>query len=163
LQDFRKPIVIDADGLNLLARNRDLLSLLPKNSVLTPHIGEFTRLVGKAKNHLDRLDLANKFAMDNELILVLKGANTVVSLPDGRQVVNSSGNKYMATGGSGDVLTGMITSYLGMGYSPENAALCGVYHHGLAGEIASKTKRRSMIASDIIEAIPATYLQLNIS
>ena len=69
----------------------------------------------------------------------------------------------MATGGSGDVLTGMITSYLGMGYTPENATLCGVYHHGLAGEIASRTKRRSMVASDIIEAIPATYLHLNIS
>ncbi len=163
LQDFKKPIVIDADALNLLARNPDLLPFIPKNSVLTPHIGEFTRLVGKANNHLDRLELAKRFAIDNELILVLKGANTVISLPDGRQVVNSSGNKYMATGGSGDVLTGMITSYLGMGYSPDNAALCGVYHHGLAGEIASKTKRRSMIASDIIEAIPATYLQLNIS
>ena len=69
----------------------------------------------------------------------------------------------MATGGSGDVLTGMITAYLGMGYSPENAAICGVFHHGLAGELASKSKRRSMIASDIIEAIPETYIHLNIS
>ncbi|PZX56548.1 NAD(P)H-hydrate dehydratase [Algoriphagus chordae] len=163
LNDFKKPIVIDADGLNLLARNPDLLPLVPKNSVLTPHIGEFTRLVGKAINHLERLKLAKKFALDNELILVLKGANTVVSMPDGRQVVNSTGNKYMATGGSGDVLTGMITSYLGMGYAAENAALCGVFHHGLAGEIASKSKRRSMIASDIIEAISETYIQLDIS
>ena len=163
LQDFSKPIVIDADGLNLLARYRDLVSLLPKNSILTPHIGEFTRLVGAANNHLQRLEMAKVFAVENQLILVLKGANTVVSFPDGRQVVNSSGTKYMATGGSGDVLTGMITSYLGMGYTPENAVLCGVYHHGLAGEIASQTKRRSMVASDIIEAIPATYLHLNIS
>lgn len=163
LQDFKKPIVIDADGLNLLARNRDLMSLLPKNSILTPHIGEFTRLVGTAKNHLERLQKAIAFAVENELILVLKGANTVVSFSDGRQVVNSSGTKYMATGGSGDVLTGMITSYLGMGYTPENAVLCGVYHHGLAGEIASRTKRRSMVASDIVESIPATYLHLNIS
>lgn len=163
LQDFKKPIVVDADGLNLLARNPDLLPLIPKNSVLTPHIGEFTRLVGEANNHLERLELGKRFAMDNELILVLKGANTVISLPDGRQVVNSSGNKYMATGGSGDVLTGMITSYLGMGYIPENAALCGVFHHGMAGEIASKPKRRSMIASDIIAAIPETYLHLGIS
>ena len=162
LQDFRKPIVVDADGLNILSKNPDLLDLVPKNSILTPHIGEFTRLVGPAKNHLERLEIAKKFAVDNELILVLKGANTVISLPDGRQVVNSSGTKYMATGGSGDVLTGMITSFLGMGYSPENAALCGVYHHGLAGEIASKSKRRSMIASDIIAAIPASYIQLDI-
>ena len=163
LQDFKKPIVVDADGLNILARNPDLLSLLPKNSILTPHIGEFSRLTGLAKDHLDRLEKGKRFAIDNELILVLKGANTVISLPDGRQLVNSSGTKYMATGGSGDVLTGMITSFLGMGYSPENAAVCGVFHHGLAGEIASKTKKRSMIASDIIEAISATYLQLNIS
>lgn len=163
LQDFKKPIVIDADGLNLLARNRDLLTLLPKNSILTPHIGEFTRLAGLAKNHLDRLKMAKELAVEHGLILVLKGANTVVCLPDGRQIVNSSGNKYMATGGSGDVLTGMIASYLGMGYTPENAALCGVYHHGLAGEIASKSKRRSMVASDIIAAIPETYIQLNIS
>lgn len=163
LQDFQKPIVIDADGLNLLARNPDLIPLVPKNSILTPHVGEFSRLAGKASNHLERLELAKSFAVENELILVLKGANTVISLPDGRQVVNSSGNKYMATGGSGDVLTGMITSYLGMGYTPENAALCGVFHHGLAGEIASISKRRSMIASDIIAAIPETYIQLKIS
>ncbi|WP_339879758.1 NAD(P)H-hydrate dehydratase [uncultured Algoriphagus sp.] len=163
LNDFKKPIVIDADGLNLLARNPDLLPLVPKNSILTPHIGEFTRLAGKASNHLERLEQAKKFSVDNALILLLKGANTVVSLPDGRQIVNSSGNKYMATGGSGDVLTGMITSYLGMGYTPENAALCGVFHHGLAGEIASESKRRSMIASDIISAIPATYIKLDIS
>ncbi|MEB2783812.1 NAD(P)H-hydrate dehydratase [Algoriphagus persicinus] len=163
LQDFKKPIVVDADGLNLLARNPDLIPLLPKNSILTPHIGEFSRLVGLAKDHLERLEMAKEFAFDKDLILVLKGANTVISLPDGRQVVNSSGTKYMATGGSGDVLTGMITSYLGMGYSPEAAVLCGVYHHGLAGEIASKSKRRSMIASDIIAAIPKTYLHLDIS
>ncbi|MCE7056526.1 NAD(P)H-hydrate dehydratase [Algoriphagus sp. AGSA1] len=163
LQDYRNPIVVDADALNILAKNRDLIPLVPKNSVLTPHIGEFSRLVGSSPNHLDRLDKARKFAVENELIVVLKGANTVISLPHGKQVVNSSGTKYMATGGSGDVLTGMITAYLGMGYSPENAALCGVYHHGLAGEIASQSKRRSLIASDIIEAIPETYIRLSIS
>lgn len=163
LHDFKKPIVIDADGLNLLAINPDLLPSVPKNSILTPHLGEFTRLVGPTLNHLERLEMAKRFAIDNELILVLKGANTVVSLPDGKQVVNSSGTKYLATGGAGDVLTGMITSYLGMGYTPENAALCGVFHHGLAGEIASKSKRRSLIASDIIDAIPETYIHLNIS
>ncbi|MFC5625906.1 NAD(P)H-hydrate dehydratase [Algoriphagus winogradskyi] len=163
LHDYNKPIVIDADALNLLAKNSDLVALVPKNSILTPHIGEFTRLVGTAQNHLERIVKAKEFAIKNELIVVLKGANTVISMPDGRQIVNSSGNKYMATGGAGDVLTGMITSYLGMGYPPENAVLCGVYHHGLAGELASRKKRRSMIASDIIEAIPDTYLQLNIS
>ena len=163
LSDFTKPMVIDADGINLLAKNKDLISQVPQNSILTPHIGEFERLVGNCEGHLERLGKAKEFAMENKLILVLKGANTVVSLPDGRQIFNSSGTQYMATGGSGDVLTGMITSYLGMGYDPVNAALCGVYHHGLAGEIASKSKFRGTVASDIIEAIPETYSQLRIT
>lgn len=162
LQDFKKPVVIDADGLNLIARHKDLLDVIPPNSILTPHLGEFARLVGDSKDHLERLAKAKEFAQSNNVILVLKGANTCISMPDGRQVFNSSGTHYMATGGSGDVLTGMITSYLGQGYSPENAALCGVFHHGLAGEIASRTKRRSLIASDIIDAIPATYFELGI-
>jgi len=162
LHDFKKPLVIDADGLNLLAKNKELLSLIPKKSILTPHIGEFTRLVGDCDNHLERLEKAKKFAIDNGVILILKGANSAVCFPDGRQIFNSSGTQFMATGGSGDVLTGMLTSFLGMGYSPEHAALCGVYHHGLAGEIAAQKKRRGVIASDIIDAIPETYIQLNI-
>jgi len=163
LEEFKSPLVIDADGLNILARSKELLELVPKNSILTPHIGEFSRLVGPAKNHLERLEMAKEFSVANELILVLKGANTVISLPDGRQIFNSSGTKYMATGGSGDVLTGMITSYLGQGYKPENAAICGVYHHGLAGELAGAKKRKGLIASDLIEAIPETYNLLGIS
>lgn len=162
LHDFNKPLVIDADGLNLLAGNKELLSLIPKNTILTPHIGEFARLAGECDNHLERLEKAKKFAMDYGVILILKGANSVVSFPDGRQVFNSSGTQFMATGGSGDVLTGMLTSFLGMGYSPEHAALCGVYHHGLAGEIAAQKKRRGVIASDIIEAIPETFIFLDI-
>jgi hydroxyethylthiazole kinase-like uncharacterized protein yjeF len=163
LDEFQKPVVIDADGLNILAKDKEMISLIPKNSILTPHIGEFNRLVGPAKDHLERLQLAKEFAVSNQLILVLKGANTVVSLPSGKQIFNSSGTKYMATGGSGDVLTGIITSYLGQGYTPENAAICGVYHHGFAGEIAGKRKRKGLIASDIIEAFPDSYIQLDIS
>lgn len=163
LEEYHKPVVIDADGINILARNKEMIDLIPKKSILTPHIGEFNRLVGKAIDHLERLKMAKDFAVSNDLILVLKGANTVISLPNGNQYFNSSGSKYMATGGSGDVLTGMITSYLGQGYSPENAAICGVYHHGLAGEIAGKKKRKGLIASDLIEAIPETYLLLDIS
>lgn len=162
LHDFNKPMVIDADGLNLLAKNKELLGLIPKNSILTPHIGEFTRLAGECDNHLERLEKAKKFAVDNEVILILKGANSVVNFPDERQVFNSSGTQFMATGGSGDVLTGMLTSFLGMGYSAEHAALCGVYHHGLAGEIAAQKRRRGVIASDIIEAIPETFIFLDI-
>ena len=163
LKEFKKPMVIDADGLNLLAQNPELIAKLPLNSILTPHIGEFSRLVGPADNHLQRLVLARDFAKFYQVILVLKGAHTAISLPDGRQIFNSTGTNYMATGGAGDVLTGMITAYLGMGYLPENAAICGVFHHGLAGEYAGKKKRRSLIASDIIEEIPETYIRLEIA
>jgi NAD(P)H-hydrate epimerase len=163
LVDFQKPVVIDADGINILARNKEMIDLIPKKSILTPHIGEFNRLVGESKDHLERLKKAKEFAISYDLILVLKGANTVISFPNGDQYFNSSGSKYMATGGAGDVLTGMITSYLGQGYSPENAAICGVYHHGLAGEIAGRKKRKGLIASDLIEAIPKTYILLDIS
>ncbi len=162
LQSCKSPLVIDADGLNLLSKNKYLLQILPTNSILTPHLKEFERLVGPCKNHIERLEKAKDFSSKFGVLLILKGAFTSISCPDGSQYFNSSGTKYMATGGSGDVLTGMITSFLGQGYSPLHAAICGVYHHGLAGELASKNKRRGMAASDIIEAIPETYLKLGI-
>lgn len=157
LKSFSKPMVLDADALNVLSRNPELMSLLPKNSILTPHLGEFERLVGSCINHPDRMKKASKLAKKYQIILVLKGANTLISLPDGRQLFNSTGTHFMATGGSGDVLTGMITAFLGMGYSPENAAICGVFHHGLAGEYAGKIRFQGTIASDIIEQIPRTF------
>jgi len=162
LKDSKKPMVLDADALNLLAIHPDLIGMLPENSILTPHIGEFSRLVGPSKNYFERIESAKNFAVKHKLILVLKGPNSLIALPDGRQIFNSSGTPNMATGGSGDVFTGLITSFLGMGYSPENAAMCGVYHHGLAGELAGKVKRRGLIASDIVEAIPETYQLLSI-
>ncbi|WP_026954981.1 bifunctional ADP-dependent NAD(P)H-hydrate dehydratase/NAD(P)H-hydrate epimerase [Algoriphagus vanfongensis] len=162
LKDNSKPMVIDADGINILAKHPELLGQLPKNSILTPHVGEFHRLVGNAETHLIRMEKAKSFSIEHGLILILKGANTVISFPDGKQVINSSGSQFMATGGSGDVLTGMITAFLGMGYAPENAALCAAYHHGLAGELAGEKKRRGTIASDIIQEIPETYLKLGV-
>lgn len=161
LQDFSNPIVIDADAINVLSVNPHLFKFLEK-CILTPHVKEFERLVGACANHLDRLAKARSFAVDYKCIVVLKGANTVVSLPDGRQVFNSTGNQYMATGGSGDALTGIITSFLGQGYSIENAALCGVFHHGLAGEMASRNRLRGTIATDIIDMIPETFSVLGI-
>ncbi|MCH6235871.1 NAD(P)H-hydrate dehydratase [Cognataquiflexum rubidum] len=162
LKSAKKPVVIDADGLNLLSKNKHLLDLLPLNSILTPHLKEFERLVGPSTDHFDRLDKAREFSSKFGIYLILKGAYTSISCPEGFQYFNSSGTKYMATAGAGDVLTGIITSFLGQGYNPLHAAICGVYHHGLAGELASKNKRRGMIASDIIEAIPETYLNLGI-
>lgn len=162
LSNYDKPVIIDADGINLISKNPDLLKLIPKESILTPHIKEFERLVGICENQEERLKKAKDLAKKHNIFIVLKGAFTCISCPDGNQYFNSSGNKYMATAGSGDVLTGMITSYLGQGYKPFNAAICGVFHHGLAGELASKDKRRGLIASDIIDYIPSTYVQLDL-
>ncbi|WP_373523674.1 NAD(P)H-hydrate dehydratase [Aquiflexum sp.] len=162
LCSYSNPVVIDADGLNALSRNSQLLDSIPKNSILTPHLKEFERLVGACKNHIERLEKARKFSVRYGIYLVLKGAFTCISCPDGDQYFNSTGNKYMATAGSGDVLTGMITSFLGQGYSSFNAVICGVYHHGLAGELASKKLRRGLIASDIIQKIPETFRLMGI-
>lgn len=162
-QRFEKPLVLDADAITVLGKNPDLIPLIPKGSILTPHLKEFDRLLGKNSNHKQRLGKAADFCQKWKLNLLIKGANSVICLADGRQIFNSTGTQYMATGGSGDVLTGMITSFLGQGYSPENAMICGVYHHGLAGEIAGKSKLRGTIASDIIEAIPQTFIDLKIS
>jgi ADP-dependent NAD(P)H-hydrate dehydratase / NAD(P)H-hydrate epimerase len=163
LKRYHKPLVIDADGLNLLSSHAKLMELVPKGSILTPHIKEFERLTGKVDNHLERLQKARDFSEKHNVYLVLKGQFSSITCPDGRQFFNSTGNQYMATAGSGDVLTGMITSFLGQGYSPLNAALCGVYHHGLAGEFASETRLRGTIAGDIIESIPASFLKLGIA
>lgn len=164
-QLFRKypmPMVLDADALNLLAAYSALQVEIPAYSILTPHIKEFERLVGPSENQLDRLNKAQAFACRYQVIVVLKGAYTCISTPDGKQFFNTSGNKFMATAGSGDVLTGMITSFLGQGYNPIHAALAGVYHHGLAGDIAARTKNRGLIASDIIRAIPQSFIEMGV-
>ncbi|WP_209330607.1 NAD(P)H-hydrate dehydratase [Lunatimonas salinarum] len=162
LGGFSGAIVLDADAINLLALHPRLKTYL-RGKVITPHLVEFERLVGTCEHHLERMSRAREFAVQYGCVVVLKGANSVISLPDGRQVVNSSGTHYMATAGSGDVLTGMIGSLLGQGYCADHAALCGVFHHGLAGELASESKRRGMIASDLVEAIPSTFLRLGIA
>lgn len=163
LTTFKHPIVLDADALTLLSQSPYLFAQLPKGSILTPHLGEFERLFGKCENHLERLKKAKAFCLKHEVNIVIKGANSVLSLSDGRQIFNSSGSKFMATAGMGDVLTGMLTSFLGQGYSPEQAMICGVFQHGLAGELAGEDKLRSTIATDLIEAIPSTFKRLGTS
>ena len=162
LSATRKPVVLDADALNCLAKDSTIWGLIPKGSVLTPHMKEFDRLFGPSETHLERMAKAKACCLKYDLNLVLKGANTLCSLSDGRQVFNSSGTKYMATAGMGDALTGMLTSFLGQGYSPENAVLCGVFHHGLAGELAGEHYLRGTMALDLIEAIPQTYLRIGL-
>lgn len=155
------PLVIDADGLNLISQNTDLLAALPNNTILTPHPKELQRLIGSWKDDFEKLELAKSFAAALNTILLIKGANTAVILPDGTVYYNSTGNYGMATGGSGDVLTGIITSLLAQSYSAEHAALIGVYLHGLAGDYAAqKIHSKSIIASNIIEHITDAWHSL---
>jgi ADP-dependent NAD(P)H-hydrate dehydratase / NAD(P)H-hydrate epimerase len=159
---FFSPVVLDADALSILASNPNLVKKIPAGSVLTPHIGEFERLFGRCNSHLIRLKLAKEFCQNHQVNMVLKGANSVLTLVDGRQIFNSSGSNYMATAGMGDVLTGMITSFLGQGYTPEESMICAVFQHGLAGELAGAEKLRSTIASDLIEKIPVSFKKLGV-
>lgn len=153
------PCVIDADALNILSDNRDIQNLISANSILTPHPGEFRRLVGNSKDDFERLEMQRTLSAKLKSIVVLKGAYTSISMPNGDIFFNSTGNPAMATAGSGDVLTGLLTALLAQGYKPADAALLGVFIHGLAGDLATK-KRYSIIASDIIEEIPAAFGQV---
>jgi hydroxyethylthiazole kinase-like uncharacterized protein yjeF len=154
----KKPLVIDADGLNILSENKNWLKSLPGNVILTPHPREFERLAGGSANGYERLLQQIGFSAKYNCILVLKGAHTSISGPGGQVCFNSTGNPGMATAGSGDVLTGMILSLLAQGYDPLNAALAGVFLHGLAGDkAAERSGLEAVVASDIIEAIGEAY------
>lgn len=154
IQNTPCPLVIDADAINLISENLTWVAFVPANSIYTPHLKEFERLVGKSDNHYERLQLQIEFSEKNCCFVVLKGAHTAISCPDGSVYFNSTGNPGMAKGGSGDALTGMITGLLAQGYSSQHAALLGVYLHGLAGDIAAeKTGEEAMITTDLIDAI----------
>jgi hydroxyethylthiazole kinase-like uncharacterized protein yjeF len=156
--DFQKPIVIDADAINILGNNKELLGAFPAGSIITPHLKEFERIAGKTENGYGRLMTQISLSERYNCIIVLKGAHTSVSIPDGRVYFNSTGNPGMATAGSGDVLTGMILSLLAQDYSSENAAITGVFLHGLAGDLAAEHScHESLTATDIIDNIGNAY------
>lgn len=134
----KRPLVIDADALNCIAQRPSILFNIPVFSILTPHAGEFDRLFGAHKSHEARIQKSLEMAKTHSIIIILKGRFTSIILPDGRVLINSSGTPAMATAGSGDVLTGVITGFLGQGYSPAYASILGVFVHGMAGEIAEK-------------------------
>ena len=162
IQNYTSPIVFDADALNLLAENKTWLSFLPIGCILTPHLGEFNRLVGKWSDsfecHQFQLDFSKKY----RCYVILKGHYTSITCPDGTAYFNPTGNPGMATAGSGDVLTGMLTALLSMSYSSRDAAIIGVYLHGLAGNLAAdKNSQEAMIASDIIENIGKAYMAIS--
>ena len=156
-------MVIDADGLNALSQDRETLSLLNNETVLTPHPGEMARLTKTSIPTLetDRISTAQQFASEHGVTLVFKGAPTVISDPNGNLWVNSTGNPGMATGGMGDVLTGVIAGLMAQDISSESAAALGVYLHGLAGDIAAETSgMHGLIASDVLKAVPEAIFSL---
>jgi hydroxyethylthiazole kinase-like uncharacterized protein yjeF len=158
IQNSSAPLVFDADAINIIAENKTWLSFIPANSIFTPHPKEFARLVGKAENSVERLQLQREFSFKYHCYIVLKGAHTSISCPDGSIFFNSTGNPGMATAGSGDVLTGIITSLLAQNYSAQQACVLGVYLHGLAGDFAAHAKsEESMIASNIIENLGEAF------
>ncbi len=152
-----KPMVLDADALNMIARDKELLQAVPKGSILTPHPKEFDRLFGDHDTEEQRTGTALQMAEVLGLVLVLKGPETKVT-QGGKIVTNTTGNAGLAKGGSGDALTGMITALLAQGYGPFDAAQCGVYLHGLAADFAlEKQSPESMLITDVIECIGQAF------
>ncbi len=161
IQEATQPLVLDADALNIIADNPTWLSFLPDNTILTPHPKEFDRLFGRTNNSYERLELQRKMSVAHNIIIVQKGAHTAITFPNGTCFFNSTGNPGMATAGSGDVLTGIILSFLAQRYMPQEAALLGVYLHGLAGDIAAEESgMESLIARDITRNIGKSFEKL---
>jgi NAD(P)H-hydrate epimerase len=155
------PIVVDADALNILSTRRAWLQQLPKGIILTPHPKELDRMEGKSVDSYERLSKARELAERLQGYVILKGHYTAICMPDGHVVFNSTGNPGMATAGSGDVLTGIITALLARGYERQNACMLGVYLHGLAGDLAARELgEESLIASDIISYLPKAFKRI---
>ncbi|PWI29194.1 bifunctional ADP-dependent NAD(P)H-hydrate dehydratase/NAD(P)H-hydrate epimerase [Flavobacteriaceae bacterium LYZ1037] len=160
LKQNKSPLVLDADGINILSENNELLKLLPEGTVLTPHPKELERLVGSWEDDFDKLNKVKAFTKKHQVIVVIKGAHTITVLEE-QLYINSTGNPGLATGGTGDVLTGIITGLLAQGYNPLVASIFGVYLHGKSADIAvEKTGYQSLIASHVIEHIGDAYLDL---
>lgn len=156
------PVVIDADGLNILANHQAWMQQLPKGIIMTPHPKEFDRLVGHASNSdYERLTHAVQLSERLQAYIILKGHNSALCMPDGHVVFNATGNSGMATAGSGDVLTGIITGLLARGYERSMACLLGMYLHGLAGDLAAKELgKESLVAGDLIKYLPKAFMRL---
>lgn len=161
LRRYPGPVVMDADAINMLAADESLLEQVPKHSIITPHPKEFERLFGKQANDFVRMNIAIEKAAALGIIIVLKGHHTLIALPEGQVYFNTTGNAGLAKGGSGDVLTGVITGLLAQGYTPAGAAILGVYLHGLAADLATKTiAEESLTATDTINHLSKAFLRL---
>jgi ADP-dependent NAD(P)H-hydrate dehydratase / NAD(P)H-hydrate epimerase len=163
-RELRQPMAIDADGLTALAGHLDVLRGAPAARCLTPHPGEMARLLGARVDEVqrDRIGTAREFATRHRVHVVLKGARSVIGMPDGRVVVNPTGNPGMASGGTGDVLTGVLGAFLARGLDPEAAMLSSVYLHGSAGDVAAeRVGEESLVARDVLAAIPEAFERLS--
>lgn len=161
LNACHSPVLLDADALNIIASQKDLFKLIQPGSILTPHPKEFERLFGESANDFERIQLALQKAKELKSIIVLKGHYTFIATPDDKGYFNGTGNAGMATGGSGDVLTGILTGLSAQGYRAVETVLLGVYIHGLSGDLAAKEfSMEAMIASDIIENLGAAFSSL---
>lgn len=162
VENFEKTIILDADGLYAAAEAKIDFKSCPGRLILTPHVGEFARLTGLSASEIEekRIDAASDFSKKNRLVLVLKGAPTVIGLPDGRSYVNTTGNPGMATGGMGDTLTGVIGAMAAQGMSPSSSAAVGVYLHGLAGDLAAETTAVGYRVTDLARLLPKARAQI---
>ena len=162
LAKAKQPLVLDADALNIISSSK-LIHLIPEGSVLTPHPGEFERLVGGWKNDYERLDKQIALSMKYKIVVLLKGAHSSISDSQGMIYFNTTGNPGMATGGSGDVLTGVITALIGQGYKSIEAAILGAYLHGLAGNLfVEEGSEEGLLAGDLIMLLPRTFTEIRL-
>jgi ADP-dependent NAD(P)H-hydrate dehydratase / NAD(P)H-hydrate epimerase len=158
IQNSQIPLVMDADALNILSENKTWLAFLPKRTMLTPHVKEFERLFGESANGYERYILQKEASMKYGIYILLKGAHSSVSCPDGKVFFNSTGNPGMATGGTGDVLTGIVTGLFAQGYNAIDSLVLGAYLHGLSADIATvNVSEESLIASDIISNLGLAF------
>jgi len=160
LRENKQSLVLDADALNILAENKELLQLLPENTILTPHPKELERLIGVWKDDFDKIEKTKAFSNTYKCIVLIKGAHSIIVYGD-QLFVNTTGNPGMASAGSGDVLTGMLTGLVAQGYNPINATIMGVYLHGTAGDLAlQEYGYQALLASDIIQYIGKAFMDL---
>jgi NAD(P)H-hydrate epimerase len=154
--EIEMPMLVDADGLNILASNPGLLNNAPGPRILTPHPGEMARLTGRATRQIqeNRLEVTREFALQYKVHVILKGAATLVCDPEGNLAINPTGNPGMASGGMGDVLTGVIGGFLAQGLNPWQASCLGVYSHGLAADRLAAETRAGYLASEVAHELP---------
>jgi len=160
LKSNEKPLLIDADGINIISKNQEWFDYIPEKTILTPHLKELQRLLGGWESEDEKIEKAIEFSLSKKIIIVVKGAPTMIVA--GHTIYkNATGNQALATAGSGDALSGIITSFLAQGYEAVDAAILGVYIHGLTADIASKVMGyEAFIASDIIENLGKAFLSL---